>query len=101
MDINERVPTYRIQEPGTLDFAWLEHHIAIGQDHRRPPLLHVLYDVERVRKQAIGEGVIEQKPGHGEQVRIAWILHAIALQSAKIIGITELLAELFEQVPVA
>src|SRR5690242_6401427 len=56
--------------------------------------------VERIRKQAIGEMIVDEIRRNRQQMRIVWIFDAITLQRAEIIGVSELGAQIFENLPV-
>jgi hypothetical protein len=63
-------------------------------------LLDVLNGVERVRIKARGEGIINKKVRNRKQAGIARVFQTIALESAKIIRIAQLSADLLKEVPV-
>ena len=56
---------------------------------------------ERTRIKLLGEGIVHQKRGHQQQLRVVEILEPVALQGAEIVRIAELRAQLFENRPVA
>ena len=64
------------------------------------PLLHMLEHIQRVREQAIGKRIVDQKTGNGEETWIVRFFVAVALQCAEIIGITEFTPQLFEEAPI-
>src|SRR5215472_11753617 len=101
VNVNQHLAIDGFPQAGALDLARLEDHVAVGEDHARAQLLAVRDGVERTRIEPVGEWVIEQERGHFEDVRIARILDAVALEGAEIIRVAEFLAELLEQHPVA
>ena len=52
-------------ESGAFDFAGLKHSIAIREENRRSPLLHVLHGVERFRIKTVREWVVHKIVGDG------------------------------------
>ena len=58
-------------------------------------------DVERAREEPVGERIVDQERRDGEQVRVARVLDAVALQRAEVVGVAELGAQRFEDRPVA
>ena len=61
----------------------------------------MLEDGERLRKEPLAEGIIDEEGRHGQQARLlVLVLVAIALQRAEVISVTELLAQLFEDDPI-
>ena len=56
--------------------------------------------LQRVREQAIGKWIIDQKTGNGEEMWLVRPFTAVALQCAKIIGVTEFTPQLFEEAPI-
>ena len=61
VDVDERVAVHGFEQAGALDFARLEDDVAVGEDDDRPPLLDVFEGVERVRIEAVGEGIIDEE----------------------------------------
>ena len=100
VQVDEHPPLDRIPQSRALYLARLEYDIAIGQDHRRPEGAAVREHCQRTRIEAIGEGIIEQKERNTQQLRVVLVLQAIALQRAEVVRITELGAELLEDLPV-
>ena len=101
VDVDQHAPLDRLEQAGALDLARLEHDVAVGQDHRRPPRGEALDDVERGRIEAVGERVLQEERGQPEHVRIVRVLHAVALQRPQVVGVAELGAQRFEDRPVA
>jgi len=58
----------------------------------------VLDGIERIRIKPRGEGVVDEKVRDGEQAGVTRIFQAIALESAKIVRVTKLGAELLKEI---
>src|ERR1700758_1682369 len=83
------------------DFPRLKYYVAVRQDYGHAILLHVVNNVERIGEEPVGEGILNQKFRNRQQVGVARILTAIALQGAQIIRIPKLGAQFFKKLPVA
>jgi hypothetical protein len=57
--------------------------------------------VERARVEAVGEGVVDEEARDLEQPRLARVREAKALERSQVVGVAELRAQLFEELPVA
>ena len=58
MNVYQHMALDGFGDAGTLHFARLEDHVAIGKDNRPRPTTKTLEDVERSRVESIGERVI-------------------------------------------
>ena len=101
VDIDEHAPLNRLEEPGSFDLVRLEDHIAIRQDNRRPHLAQVLEHVQRIWEKAAGKWISQEVRRDLHEVRVVRVLDPVALESAEVIGIAQLLPEVFEDRPVA
>jgi hypothetical protein len=99
--IDEDVAGDGIEEAGAFYFAGLENDIAIGEQGDRAKLVYVLEDVESAGIEPLSEGVFDEEMGDGEQMQVVWVIDAVLLQSAEVVGVADLGAQLFEQGPVA
>ncbi len=61
VDVNEDLPIHRLLQARALDLARLKHRIPVGEDHRWTPAGKAFQHVQRARKEAIGEGIVDQK----------------------------------------
>src|SRR5215470_11738398 len=100
VDVDEHSPLDRLEQTGALHLERLEDDIAVGQDHRRAESADVLERIERAREEPVRERIIDEVGRDRKQVRLARMLHAVALESAEVVGISELSAELLEYLPV-
>ncbi len=93
----------RIPDAGSLDLARLEHHIAVRQDHRLAHALKMSQDLQCIRVQTFGEGVIDEEARHAQQLGDIQVFESVLLQRAQIIHIPQAAADLFQDlgVPVA
>jgi hypothetical protein len=93
VNVNEYVALDRFKNAGAFDFARLEDHVTVGKNHRLPPGAKLLQNVQRARVQAIGERIVHQVIGGGEEVPLVGVLHAKTLESAQVIPIAQFLEE--------
>lgn len=100
VNVNEDVAADRLEQARTLDLARLKYNVAIGEDHHFPQRAAVFNNVERIRKQAVSERIVDQIRRNGKQMRIVRVPQPIPLQCPKIIGIAKLVTEFFENIPV-
>src|SRR6516162_4098247 len=100
VQVDEHPPLHRIPQSRALYLARLEYDVAIGQDHRWPEGAAVREHCQRARIEAIDEGIIEEKKRNTQQLLVIRMLQAIALQRAEVVRITELGAQLLEDLPV-
>src|SRR5471030_711597 len=91
---------HRLKYTGVLDLARLEDDIAVGQDDGLAEAAQPLEHREGSREQAVGEGVIHEKGGHGEQLDLARTLDAKTLEGADVIPIPQLGEEILKDGPV-
>jgi hypothetical protein len=56
--------------------------------------------VERAREQPVREGVVHEERRHGEQVGVAPVADAVALEGAQVVGVPELPPQLLEELEV-
>ena len=56
MDVDQHAAFDGLVQPGTLDLARLEDHVAVGQDDRRPPGLELLDHVQRAGNRRLANG---------------------------------------------
>jgi hypothetical protein len=89
MNIDQNILFEGFTQSGTVDFSGLENDITIRQYDRRSPLFTVFYGIERIRKEAVGKGVIRQKVRYFQQIWVMGVLSTIPLEGPEIIGITE------------
>ena len=61
MNVNQNVSVHGLEKSGPFHFARLENDIAVRQNNRRPPLLDIFNDVERIRIQPVGKRIIHQE----------------------------------------
>src|SRR5882762_800003 len=101
VQVNEDSAVYRVPQARALHLARLENHIAVGEDDRGSETPATRERCQRTRIEPVRERVVHQEERHPQQLRIVEVLQAIALQSAEIVGVTELRAQLFENRPVA
>lgn len=100
VNVDERVAVHGFEQAGAFHFARLEDDVAVGEDDDRSPLPDVFEGVERVRIEAVGEGIIDEEVGDDEQARVAGICDAVALERAEVVGVTEFGAQLLEEGPI-
>ena len=101
VDVDQNVAGNRVEKPGAVDLARLKHDVAVRQNHRGAQAARVLDHVQRVGEEPVRERVVDEERGHREQVRVARVLDAVALQRAEIVGIAEFGAQVLEERPVA
>ena len=101
VDVDQHAAVDSVVQPGALDLARLEHHVAVAEDHGRPPCGQPLDDVERAWIEAVRERVVQQERREHEHVGIARVLDPVALQRAQVVGVAELGAQRLEDRPVA
>lgn len=75
--------------------------IAIRHDYDQSHGAEMPDYIERVRKQAVPERVIEHECRHQEKPRVMHVLEPIALQRAQIIRVAEFFAKSLEDLPIA
>ena len=69
------------------DFVRLKHDIAVTKQGGFSPALDVPYGGKGFRKHAIFEGVIEEKTGDLQQMKVVRVIAPIALERTEVIGI--------------
>jgi hypothetical protein len=86
-----------VPQARALHLARLEHHVAVGQDHRGPVAAQVLQGFQCAGVEPVGEGVVDEKARHQQQPRVAHaaaaFLGAVALQRAQVVDVAELAAQ--------
>jgi len=100
VDIDQHVAVHSFIKSGAIDFAWLEDDVAIAKQADRAPPFDVLDGIEGVGIETIGEGVVDEEMGDGEEPQFVGMLGAITLESTKVIGVAKARAMLFENLPV-
>src|SRR6185369_15244237 len=100
MNVDQHIRAEDVCQPRTVDFSRLKHDVAITQNHGRAPLFYVFDNVERIGVKTIGEWVVDHEVGNFEQTEVARIGSSVTLQRAKIVRVSKLNAELFENFPV-
>ena len=100
VNINQDVFLERFKQSRALDFSRLKNHVAVCQNDGFAELSAMFQCVERVRKQPVGERVINQKRRNGEQMRVVRLFDSVTLERAEIIGVTEFGAQLLKNSPV-
>src|SRR3546814_4759921 len=58
---------HRLPQARALHLARLEHHVAVGQHHRRAQRVQPLHGFKRAWVDALGEGVVEHVAGHAQR----------------------------------
>src|SRR5215813_6798678 len=99
--IDEHTIIECLPQPGSLDFAWLEHGISVGEDDDGPPLLYVLHRIQSSGIQAVSEWVVDQPARHPQQLRAMQVLEPVALQRSQIIDVSQFAAQLLKNYPVS
>jgi hypothetical protein len=99
--IDKDVAFEGVIKAGAIDFARLEDDVAVAEDDGLTETAGMLNCIERLGKQAVGEGIVDHEIRNREELRLAGALDAIALEGSEVIGITEFGAELLEDLPVA
>src|SRR6266851_883248 len=84
-----------------LDLAWLEDDIAIRQDDGRAKAVQPPQDLKGGRIQLVGERVIHEEGGHRQQLHLARVFDAIALEGSDIVAIAELHEQILQNPPIA
>ena len=64
VDINQHAPVHGAPQSGALDLARLEHHIAVGEDDGESEAAQMANDIEGVRIETLGEGIVHEKRRH-------------------------------------
>ena len=90
VDVDQDVAVDGVEQPRALDLARLEDDVAVREDHRRAPGARMLDDVERLGKEPVGEGIVDEELRDGEHVRVARMLDAVALERAEVVGVAQL-----------
>jgi hypothetical protein len=101
VDVDKDVPVDCFEQAGALDLARLKDDITVGKKNHRTPLSASLQRIEGVWIESIGKRIVRQKVGDRQKLRISRVFDSVSLESAKIVGITKLLAQLFKKRPVA
>jgi hypothetical protein len=101
VDVDQHAPLDRREETRAPDLVRLKDHVPIRQDDRGAAAAQVPDHLERSRVEPVGEGVIDQERGQREEVGIARVLEAVALERSQVIGVAQLPAQILEQSPVA
>jgi hypothetical protein len=70
VQVDQHATVDRIPDSGALNLARLKYDIAVGEDDRLAHGLQVCDRRERVRKDSVGERVLQEELRHVEQVRI-------------------------------
>src|SRR5581483_5245110 len=100
MDVDQYAVNF-IGNTRAINLERLEDNIAIRKDHGLTPLPDVLNGIERVRIETRGKWVINEEARSGKQAGVAGIFYAVTLESAEIIGIAKLNAQLLKDIPIA
>jgi hypothetical protein len=90
-----------VAKAGAIDFAGLEDHIAVAENDGVAETAGVIDGVERLGEKTVREGIVDHEVGNFEELGVAGALDAIALEGSEVVGVTELGAELLEDLPVA
>jgi Acetokinase family len=101
VDVDEDAVVEGFPQARSFHLARLEHGVAVGQDDRGSPLLHVLDRVQSAGIEPLDEWVVDQPARHAQHLRTMQVLRPVALQRAKVIGISELAPQLFKDFPVS
>jgi len=101
VQVDEHAPLHGIPQSGALHLAWLEHHVAVGEDHSDAKTATALQRRQRARVQSLRERIVEQEERDLQQLRLIEIFEPIALQRAQIIRVAELCPQFLEDHPVA
>ena len=89
MNVDEDISFDCREQSGSLDLPWLKDYVAVRQDDGLPPLPDVLHRVERVRKQEVGKGIVQQEVRHAQEVWITRVFAPIALERTEVVSIAE------------
>src|SRR2546421_5275653 len=76
MNVNQHVARDCIGDSRSLHLARLKHHVPIGKNDRQAPLPAMFDRVQRIGKESIGEGIINQKGRDRKELCIGRIFHA-------------------------
>src|SRR5581483_2608133 len=101
VDVDQHAAFDRVEETRALDLPRLEHDVAVRKDDRRPEAVQALEHVERLRIEPVRKRIVDQERRHGEEVWIARIGRAVALECSQVVRVPELAAKLLEELPVA
>ncbi len=96
VDVDEHAPGDGSRQAGAFDLQRLKHDVAVGQDDGGPEAAGVRDDVQRAGVEPLRERVVHQERRHGQQVRIARVRLAVALQRPEDVRVAELAAQLLE-----
>src|SRR5256714_1278112 len=97
---NEDSPVHPTPHAGALHLWRLENHLAVGEGDRGFQARATRPRGPSTTHKAVCKQVDLQEEGHPQQLRIVEVLQAIALQSAQIVRVPELRAQLLEDRPV-
>ena len=97
MDVYEHATFDCLEDPRAFDLARLEHDVAVGEDHRRTEHVELGNDVECPRVEPVGERVVDEPRRDPQHARLVRVGDPEALQRAEVVGVAELLPQLFEQ----
>src|SRR5581483_4684154 len=100
VDVDEDATLDGFEQPRSRDLERLEDDVAIGEDDRRSERPHVLERLERTGEEPVRERVVHEVGRDGEQVWLAGMFHAVALERSQVVRVPELGAKLLEYLPV-
>jgi hypothetical protein len=90
VDVDEHAALDGVQQPGALDLARLEDHVAVGDDDGESPGAEPLDQQQRPRQEAVGERVVQQEERDLQELRVARVLGPVALQGAEVVRVPDL-----------
>jgi hypothetical protein len=99
MDVDEHMPANRLADSRVLDFAGLKDDVPVRQDDRGTA--QASQQLEGPWEQPIGERVVHEEGGHGQQLHLARVLDPEALESADVVSVAKLGKKVFENTPIA
>jgi hypothetical protein len=85
VDVDEHVALDRLEQPGTLDLARLEDHVAVGQDCGRPQMRRRSITASDPGNRRSANGVVQQEEGDLEEVGVARVLGPVTLEGAEVV----------------
>src|SRR5215510_15819277 len=84
-----------------LDLAWLEADITIRQDDGRAKAAQAIEHLKRGWEQPVGERIIHEEGGHGQQLYLARVFDPVALERSDIVAIAQLCEQILQDFPIA
>ena len=88
-------------DAGAHQLVRLKDAVAIGENHRKPPLPHMRDGGQRIGVEALGKRIVQEPGGQAQGADIVQVLQPEALQCAEEIDITMFAALLLENGPEA